>query len=257
MNKIYLATKLIGDTYSKQIVNQNEEISLWLLHKLKHTFGVAHEIKNILFEEKNLWDFLSYDERELVEVSAILHDLGRFYQHRDGCHLLNDEFDHGLEAVKILKDMSDFNNPILLFAIGEHNKFAIGYENPYYQQLNEHDKKVADIVAKLLRDADKLENIRDVIYHGVPQRLYKFTSLEPFSENVKLAIKNKQSVLREDMKTSSDRVADYLAWIYDINYQTTKDIVKGLGFIEKGIEIAKLSGASDEDCELLKEYVRL
>ena len=257
MNKIYLATKLIGDTYSKQIVDQNEEVSLWLLHKLKHTFGVVHDIMNIFYEEKDLYNFLTDEEREIVELSAILHDLGRFYQHKDGRHLLNDEFDHGLEAVKILKDIPEFNNPILLFAIGEHNRFAISYDNPYYQQLNEHDKKVADIVAKLLRDADKLENIRDFIYHGVPKRLYKFTSLEPLSENVKLAVKNKKSVLRSDMKTSSDRVADYLAWIYDINYQTTKSIVKNLGFIDSGIKFAKLSGATDEDCELLKEYVRL
>ena len=256
MNKIYLATKLIGDTYSKQIIDQNEDITLWLVHKLKHTFGVAHDIKNILFTENDLLNFLSDEEKELVELSAILHDLGRFYQHRDGQRLSNEEFDHGTEAVKILKDINEFNNPILLFAVEEHNKLSIRYDNPYYLQLNEHDKKVADIVAKLLRDADKLENIKDVVYHGVSRHLYKFPKLEPLSEKVKSAIKNKKSILYADLKTSSDRVADFLAWIYDVNYETTKNIIKDLNFIEKGIEVAKLSGASEEDCQLLREYIR-
>ncbi len=257
MNKIYLATKLIGDAYASQIVNQNEDVSLWIIHKLKHTFGVVHDINSILFNEKELWNFLSPDERSIIEISAILHDLGRFYQHRDGRRLSNEEFDHGLEAVKILKNIPEFNNPIILFAIEEHNKFAIDYNNPYYQQLNEHDKKVAEIAAKLVRDADKLENIKDFTYHGLPERLFKFRSFEPLSENVKQAVKNKKTVLRSDMKTSSDRVVDFLAWIYDINYQFTKDTVKNLGFIEKGLEAAKFFGATDEDCELLKKYVRL
>ncbi len=256
LNKIYKATELIGNTYASQMKNQTEEVSAWLNHKLKHTFCVTHDIMNIMFHEKEIWNFLTSEEREIVELSAILHDLGRFYQHKNGVHLLNDEFDHGLEGVKILKNIPEFNNPILLFAIEEHNRIAIRYDNPYYLQLNEHDKKVAEIVAKLLRDADKLENIRDVIYHGIPKRLYKFNTFEPLSENVKLAVKNKTSVLRSDMKTSSDRVVDYLAWIFDINYQTTKDIIKDLNFIEIGIKTAKEVGASEEDLKLLNEYIR-
>ncbi|MCR5506458.1 MAG: HD domain-containing protein [bacterium] len=257
MNKIYLATQIIGDTYSQQVIGQNADITVWLVHKLKHTFGVAHDIMDILYKEKDIYNFLTDEERELVELSALFHDLGRFYQHKDGRHLSNSEFDHGQYAVDLLKEDSNFNNPIILFAIGEHNKFAINYDNPYYQQLSEHDKRVAEITAKLLRDADKLENIKDVIYHGIPRLIHKFPSLEPLSENVKLAVKNKKSVLRSDMKTSSDRVVDYLAWVYDINYQSTKDSVKNLNFIETGIKFAKLLGATDEDCELLKEYIRL
>lgn len=255
MNKIYLATKLIGDAYATQIQNQTEEVQAWLVHKLKHTFCVAHDIMDILFNEKELWNTLTPNERELVELSAILHDLGRFYQHRDGHKLSSTEFDHGVEAVKLLRDNPDFNNPMLLFAIEEHNRFKIRYDNPYYVGLSEHDKFVADQMAKLLRDADKLENIKDFVYHGVP-KLYKFPTKEPLSEKVKEAITKNEQVLRANMKTSSDRVVDFLAWVYDINFKRTKDIIFDLGFIEKGIEEAGASGATAEDCELLRKYLR-
>ncbi len=132
MNKIYLATKMIGDAYSAQVVNQNEGITAWLAHKLKHSFGVSLEIMNILYGEKEICDSLTKDEKELVELSGILHDLGRFYQHKDGLHLSNSEFNHGEYAVKLLKDNPNFNNPIILFAIQEHNQIAIRYDNPYY-----------------------------------------------------------------------------------------------------------------------------
>lgn len=256
MNKIYLATKMIGDAYSAQVVNQNEGITAWLAHKLKHSFGVSLEIMNILYGEKEICDSLTKDEKELVELSGILHDLGRFYQHKDGRHLSNSEFDHGEYAVKLLKDNPNFNNPIILFAIQEHNQIAIRYDNPYYTELSDHDKKVADITAKLLRDADKLENIKQFIYEGHPKLTYEITH-EPMSEYVKNCVINNFQISNKIIKNTVDRIVGLLSWVHDINYETTKIQVRNLHYIEAGINEAITYGATAEDCELLRKYLKV
>ena len=167
LSKMYKASKLICDTYGEQIKNASDQVQIWIIHKVKHTFQVSHEIMNILYHEKSIYDSFTEADRELTEVAAILHDLGRFYQHNKGQKILSSiEFDHGAAAVSLLKNNPDFNNPLLLFAIAEHNHRMIDYTNPLYANLSDSDKKKAEIIAKLLRDADKLDNIRHTIYTG-------------------------------------------------------------------------------------------
>ena len=256
MNKIYMASKIIGDAYAKQSVGQNEGIMSWLAHKLKHTFGVAHDIMDILYNEKEIYDFLTPEEREYVELSAILHDLGRFYQHKDGRHLSNSEFNHGQYAVDLLKDNPDFNNPIILFAIGEHNKMEISYDNPYYTNLSEHDKKVAEITAKLLRDADKLENIKQFTFEGYPKLTYEI-KIEPMSDYVKNCVITHAPVSNQITKNTVDRIVGLLSWVSDINYKTTRQKIRDLHYIENGIAEVKKYGATDDDCKILIENLKV
>lgn len=254
MNNIYEATKLIGDTYSEQIKNQSLEVIKYLVHKLKHTFGVSYEIMNIFYAEKDLYSSFSDTEKELVELSGILHDLGRFYQHSDGHILDNHIFNHGKYAVDLLSKIERFNNPILLFAIESHNGLAINYDNPFYKQLSEQDKYTAMQIAKLLRDADKLENIKFFIYNGMPA-LVADNDKGTLSDSVKEALKNHKQVDYKIIQTKSDRVTNGLSWINDIYFDSTKKIIKDIGFIEKGIQVAKLYGATEQDCEFLKKVL--
>ena len=256
MNRIYLATKMIGDAYAKQIIGQNEDITKWLVHKLKHSFGVAHDIMDILYGEKDIYNFLTNAERENVELSAILHDVGRFYQHKDGRHLSNSEFDHGDYAVSLLKDIPEFNNPIILFAIQEHNKLKINYDNPYHVNLSEHDKKVADITAKLLRDADKLENIKQFTFEEYPKLTYEIVK-EPMSDYARSCILNDSQVSNQVTKNTVDRIVGLLSWVFDIYYETTKKQIRDLHYIENGIIEVKNYGATDDDCKILKEHLRV
>lgn len=256
MNNIYKATQLIGDTYAKQMIGENEYIQSWHVHKLKHTFAVASNIMDLLFSEKEIFESFSASEIELTELSAILHDIGRFYQHRDGRHLENSEFDHGKFAVELLKDNPDFNNPILLFAIEEHNQFAINFENPYYKNLSEHDKKVAEIIAKLLRDADKLENIKHFIYYGLSELHFNVPSI-PLSDKVKEGIASRKQINSKFTNGKADKIANSLSWIYDIYFESTKEQIRNLKYIDFGIKEAKKYGATDEDCELLRKNLKV
>lgn len=256
MNNIYKATKLIGDTYAKQIIGENEYIQSWLIHKLKHTFSVSSNIMDLLFQEKEIYESFTDSERELVELSAILHDIGRFYQHSKGRHLENSEFDHGKFAVELLKNNPDFNNPILLFAIEEHNQFSINFENLYYRNLSKHDKKVAEITAKLLRDADKLENIKNFVYNGISALHFNIPD-SPLSDEIKGELIAKRQISHELVKSKIDRIVNGLSWIFDIYFESTKEQIRNLKYIEFGINEVKKYGASDEDCKFLKEYLKV
>ncbi len=260
MNKVYSATKLMCDTYAAQIQNTAEDVERWLTHKIKHTFQVTHEIMNIFYFTKEVYEAFDEEDKELVELSAILHDLGRLYQHNKKKILPSEEFEHGAAAVNILKKNELFNNPILLFAIGEHNHYQINYQNPYYINLNEQDKKKAEIIAKLLRDADKLDNIRFTVYH---HDCYVDKNLRSggLSEPVKKYLRARQSVnydkcsIKRENFTASEYLAGYLGWINDIYFDVSKQIIRDLGFIEFGIAKAEELGASKEDLAFLKKYL--
>lgn len=254
MKNIYKATKLVGDAYAKQIVGASPEVEIWLVHKLQHTFNVAEEIMDIFFGEKDVYSLFNEEERRMVKIAAVLHDLGRFYQHKDGHYISGKEFDHGWEAVKLIKDIAGVNDPKILFAIAEHNHKAIDYENPIYKAMTPEEQHKADIMAKLLRDADKIENINCFVYFGM-ERLGTIPD-GGLSDGVKQDIVAKKTINYANVKTSSDSLAISLAWVNDIYYNTTVQKLKKLDFLNYGIEQIKERGASREDIAFLKEHLQ-
>ncbi|MGN0929023.1 MAG: HD domain-containing protein [Alphaproteobacteria bacterium] len=258
LSPIYEATKLIGDTYAKQIQKfpNVKGCSEYFIHKLKHTFGVSSVILDIMIREKSIAPFLTDKIKELIELSAILHDLGRFYQFdENGKHIPNPIFHHGDKSVELIKDNINFNNPMLLFAIKSHDSMAIDYSSPFYIDLNEEDKKVADIMAKLLRDADKFENMQNFVLHGYP--MFADVKIAPLSDDVKQFIKNKMLVDRKFIKTGADVVADFIFWINDIYFDATKDSIRNINYLEVALKEFVKYGASTEDVKLVREMVNI
>ncbi|MBQ9234995.1 MAG: HD domain-containing protein [Alphaproteobacteria bacterium] len=255
MENIYEASRLIGDAYASQIKDASPQVSVWLLHKLKHSFGVAHDIMDIFYAERDLFASFSPAERQLVEISAILHDLGRFYQHRNGQHLSNREYDHGIEAAKMLTGHPYFNQPALLFAIAEHNHFAIDYTNPYYTNLPPAQQKFASLMARLLRDADKLENMRYFAYHNI-DRIGQLPQ-GVLSAGVKNCLRRRTNIISSEIRTASDGAVGKLAWINDICFASTLKRIKELDFIDSAILALKERGASDADIDFLKTHLNI
>ena len=257
INDVYQASQLVCDAYAEQVKNTSGAVQEFLIHKIKHTFQVAHEIMNILFHEKELYNSFDKQDKQLVEISAILHDLGRFYQHQNGQRIIpSTQFEHGTVAVNLLKKHPKFNNPMLLFAIGEHNHRLIDYHNPYYTGLNETDKKKAEILAKLLRDADKLDNIRHTVYVGYFNFVKGFAD-GPLSEGMKDDIKNRRPASIDKVVTLIDRLAVYLAWVNDIYFDYTKEVIRDLDFVNCLISQIKKVGVSAEDIAFLEKYLTI
>lgn len=251
MENIYRATKLIGDAYAKFIADATPEVEVWLVHKLQHTFNVAQNIMDIFYGEKEIYKLFTPQERRLVKITGILHDLARFYQNIDGKHVSDKVFDHGVEAVKLLQDNPYLNDKKMLFAIYEHNKREINYDNPLYTSLPDDEKKKAELLAKLLRDADKLENIECFIYFDMV-RLGTVPN-GVLSEDIKTDLKNQSTVNYKSVKTNSDSAAITLGWSNDINFETTVKKLKELDFINKCINLMPNYGASEDDIKFLRE----
>ena len=222
LDKIYEATKLICNAYSSQYAKfkTKEDCEKYFLHKLKHTFAVAHTIIDIMIREDSIQPYLTTEVKELIELSAILHDLARFYQcDENGNFIPNYIFHHGAKAVDILKANPLFNNPILLFAISSHDLISIDYNSEYYTSLSDKDKKIADIVAKILRDADKLENMENFILHGIPVFHHPNGSL---TDIVRQSIIKKEFIDNKNLKTISDHIAIVISWVNNIYFDATK-----------------------------------
>ena len=258
LTKIYEASKLIGDAYAEQTkkMANAEEANRYFIHKLNHTFAVYSVILDIMIREKTIAPYLTEEVRELISLSAILHDIGRFYQFdENGNHIPNNIFHHAQKSVDIIKTNPRFNNPMLLFAIQSHDLIEIDYTSEYYTNLSDKDKKIADIMAKLLRDADKFENMRNYVLNGSPS-LVKGT-VGPLSDDIKTFIKNKQSANRDFVKTAADTVASCMLWVNNIYFDETRKMINDINYIETLINIFIKCGASNDDVALVREMVKV
>lgn len=255
LDKIYEATKLICNAYSSQYAKfkTKEDCEKYFLHKLKHTFAVAHTIIDIMIREDSIQPYLTTEVKELIELSAILHDLARFYQcDENGNFIPNYIFHHGAKAVDILKVNPLFNNPILLFAISSHDLISIDYNSEYYTSLSDKDKKIADIVAKILRDADKLENMENFILHGIPVFHHPNGSL---TDIVRQSIIKKEFIDNKNLKTISDHIAIVISWVNNIYFDATKETIKKMNYVKILLNEFVKYGATAEDVKLVKEMV--
>lgn len=255
LDKVYEATKLICNAYSSQYAKfkTREDCEKYFLHKVKHTFAVAHTIIDIMIREDSIQPYLTTEVEELIELSAILHDLARFYQcDENGNFIPNYIFHHGAKAVDILKANPLFNNPILLFAISSHDLISIDYNSEYYTSLSDKDKKIADIVAKLLRDADKLENMENFILHGIPVFHHPNGSL---TDIVRQSIIKKEFIDNKNLKTISDHIAIVISWVNDIYFDATKETIKKMNYVKILLNEFVKYGATAEDVKLVKEMV--
>ena len=255
LDKIYEATKLICNAYSSQYAKfkTREDCEKYFLHKLKHTFAVAHTIIDIMIREDSIQPYLTTEVKELIELSGILHDFARFYQcDENGTFIPNYIFHHGAKAVDILKANPLFNNPILLFAISSHDLISIDYNSEYYTSLSDKDKKIADIVAKILRDADKLENMENFILHGIPVFHHPNGSL---TDIVRQSIIKKEFIDNKNLKTISDHIAIVISWVNNIYFDATKETIKKMNYVKILLNEFVKYGATAEDVKLVKEMV--
>lgn len=193
-----------------------------------HSLRVMELSKEIATKEG-----FSETEIELATLIGLLHDIARFKQYTE-YQTFSDakSFDHGDVAIDILeKDnlirtfikTSKYDN-IIKASIKNHNKRFI--EKGLTHQQNKF--------CKLIRDADKL----DIIF----LMTQKFIGIEKDKmENSKLnpEIKkqfDKNETIDKSKNTSveyADRLIQTLALIFDINYNSSFEILKREKYIEK------------------------
>lgn len=221
----FTKAKEVFAAYLKQYDANDDKIRL----KIVHTYGVVSCASQIT-EKMGL----PKEEKELAKLIALLHDIGRFEQIRRFDSFESDTMDHAAYGVQVLFDEGmieqfveerDYDE-IIRTAIAKHSDFELeGVE----------DERTL-LHAKLIRDADKLDNCRVKLEDSM-ETLLNATEEEVGKEEISTKVYDTcmsgKSILSADRKTKMDYWVSYVAYFNDMNFKETLAIVEENNYLSR------------------------
>ncbi len=209
------------DRTFKDYVSKFDLNNITIKRKYEHTLRVKDNCKKIA-KALNL----SLEDTNLLVLIGYLHDIGRFLQMKKYNSIVDSKtIDHADLGVDILFkdnlirkfiDDNKYDN-IIYKAVKYHNKMNLNYE------LTSKEK----LFCKAIRDADKL----DIFYVATYDNNIKDFYILPYVEGAKLNPKVKEDfdshrlVDLRNRKTAIDKLANILAFIYDLNLDASKKTI--------------------------------
>ena len=198
--------------------------------KVVHTY---HVVDNAMMIAKKLG--LSDEDINLAGLIAILHDIGRFDELKNLKKFDSVGNDHAMFASKLLFDEGLINNFI------DNDK----YNNIIRKAIENHNKKSIEegltdkelLHAKIIRDADKLDNYRvkkeEKIENIFPGIVNNSADLENslISDSVYNSILKEECVDIKDRKYPLDYWVCILGFTFDIYFKETLSIIKQNDYI--------------------------
>lgn len=219
-------------TYVDNFKSGDDALTENTLLKENHTIRVCNEILTL----GNALE-LRTDELYLAEITALLHDIGRFEQYA---------------RYKTFVDAKSLNHAALGTEIVERNKVLsaidastqrlilriIRYHNLAY--LPEDETAECLFFARLLRDADKLDIWRVVTrYYQRGNRLRNealeldLPDTEEISESVYTDLMNDRIVNIRHINSLNDFKLLQAGWVFDLNFKQTFYAVKTRRYLDK------------------------
>ena len=177
---------------------------------------------------------LGEEDAQLARMIALLHDIGRFEQLKRFDSFLPETMDHAAYGAELLFEdgmirkflPEDTWDGIIRTAIEKHSDYVLeGVEDP--RTL---------LHARLIRDADKLDNCRVKLED--PLETFAGGTAEEIGAQ-KISPKVKADVLAGKCIRSSDRVTlmdfwvSYVAYFYDLNFRESLDIVEEQDYVRR------------------------
>lgn len=202
--------------------------------KVTHTYGVVRA-------SEYLAEKLELDEenKSLAKIIALLHDIGRFEQTKmsKDVYDIADKmfFDHAEYGIKVLFE----DNLIRQFV--EDNK----YDSIIYKAILNHNKLEIEqglsedelFHAKLIRDADKIDNFRVKLTESFKVLLGTDDTIAIFNDTISDKIYNdfmsKKLINVNETKTYLDRWSGYIAFIFDMNFDDSLKYLKENDLVNK------------------------
>ena len=228
--------------------NNSEDASFKL--KVVHTHHVA-SLSRELASKLNL----SKEDILLAELIGILHDIGRFEEITFLKQFDNTKFNHAEYGVKMLFDgglirefiKDDSYDQIIRDSIINHNKLSITTGLPPSSLLH----------SKIIRDADKLDNFRvkleEKVESSFPGKINNIHDIEvsSISEEVFLSVLNNKCVNVFDRKTALDYWICVIAFVFDLNFCESYEIVKNSNYIN--LLIDKFNYKNGSTCDKMED----
>ena len=195
------------ENYLDEYDRQDEQIYL----KIEHTYGVVKYAGEIARRME-----CSREDVELAELIGLLHDIGRFEQIRRFHSFEPGTMDHAVFGAELLFGeekmirrfvREDLFDDLINAAIRKHSDFKLE---------GIHDARTL-FHAKLIRDADKLDNCRVKLVASIEAMLGV----------------SEETVLSADRQVPVDYWVSYLAQYYDINFPETCEIIEEEDYITR------------------------
>jgi len=216
--------------FEKFLDRYNDKNELGFELKLIHTYHVADNARNIATNLN-----LSKEDRDLAELIGLLHDIGRFEELNFLKMFDSVRFDHAAYGVKMLFEENLIRNFIEDESYDEIIKIAINNHSGLSIQDGLDERGL--LHSKIIRDADKLDNFRvkkeEKIEAIFPGRVKCKEDIEnsTLSDKVFEAVKNNKCVDIRDRVTALDYWVCVLAFIFDLNFKETYQIVKENNYV--------------------------
>lgn len=221
----YSRAKEVFEQYLDGYDRENDKVKL----KIIHTYGVVVQSTEIADRMK-----LSGEERTLAQIIALLHDIGRFEQLKRFDSFLPDTMDHAAYGVQVLFEEGmirrfvpeDTWDGTIRTAIARHSDFKLSGITDERTLFH----------ARLIRDADKLDNCRVKLeddfetFLGAPAEEVSLSAITPKVREDALA---GRSILSSDRVTPMDYWVSYLVYFYDLNYRASLDIVEENDYVRR------------------------
>lgn len=213
--------------------------------KQKHSIRVMNISKEIA---KGIG--ITQAEIDIATLIGLLHDIARFEQYTK-YHTFKDSqsIDHGDLGEEILnKEIRKYieteeYDKIIKLAVRNHNKYKI------QEGLSPKEK----IFAQIIRDADKI----DILYESVEMFWKKEENLVENSEispEVFNQFIQKNQVKIENRRTPIDNIISVIAFIFDINFKISFEIIKREDYINKILNRYKIKNIdTKEKIEKIRE----
>lgn len=219
--------------------------------KIEHTMNVMATSKKIA-EALGL----SKEEIDLATLIGLLHDIGRFQQAKKEKNFIDSEnMNHAIIGAKLLFEQNKIYeflpdtrkyDDIIKISIENHNKL----------KLDRQTEKVK--FAKIIRDADKIDIIR-LMANGNAKSMSEANNLEEvtkFTDNVLNLFYQNKCLDKKDLKTIMDKFLSTIAFVYDINFEITFEILQKSNYINQLIDAGIQVGPNQkEEFEKIREHI--
>lgn len=225
------------DSYTSRFFGADEYINAHLQMKQEHSGRTCQEILELA-------ERLALDDRQkqIAEVVALFHDVGRFPQFAE-YRTFNDarSIDHSHLSVEILRQEGVLD----VLPREERQWVETAIEHHGRKLLPAHLNGQALLFARLIRDADKLDIYRVVL------RLYRQYRADPvafpwhpelpdepgYSAEVLGAAMNGTPVEYSTLRVLNDVMLSKLGWVYDMNFGVSLARLRELGFLEQVLSL--------------------
>lgn len=203
---------------------------------------------------------LNDKEIYLINISSLLHDIGRFKQFYDyGTYLDKISINHALLGIQILKehevlkDLEEEDVKIILEIIEMHN----------YKELPEDISEKLYLYSSIIRDADKIDwlysmvNIIPDLSKENQEVFYSGKKDENFiSPEVVKSILNNEKIVRSNLTTVNELRVSALAWITsDIKNKKSIELIKDEKILEKAYKLIEDSHEKNIIFNHIKKYI--